>query len=158
MISILYGLYLYLYLLCDKYPKSISWFPCMTVGAFYMISSLHTTAALSLFLTTTKNTQLEIILQLVFESLLLHLLQKTPLNLHLGRIFLWYFTFNLESISSQSWSGTSSLMTRVTPVYSPPGSNLIPMMVGTNIAVTNIKTLVTIVTPSFITCEFCFSW
>ena len=73
MISILYGLHLYL--LCDKYPKSISWFPCMTVGAFYMISSQHTTAALSLFLTTTKNTQLEMVLQLVFESLLLHLLQ-----------------------------------------------------------------------------------
>ena len=87
MIGILYGLYLYF--LCDKYPESISWFPCMTVGAFYMISSPRTTAELSLFHTTAKNTQLEMVLQLVFESLLLHSLQKTPLNLHLGRIFLW---------------------------------------------------------------------
>ena len=71
--------------------------------------------------------------------------------------FFGEFTFNLASISSQSWSGTSSLMTRVTPVYSPPGSNLMPMLVETIVVVnkdTTDKTLITIVTPfslSFIT-------
>ena len=36
----LFAAAVYLYcLLCDEYPKSISWFPCMTPKAFYMISS-----------------------------------------------------------------------------------------------------------------------
>ena len=45
----------------EKCPKSISLFPCMTMEAFYMISSQHTTAALSLFLLATKNTQLVLV-------------------------------------------------------------------------------------------------
>ena len=45
----------------EKCPKSISLFPCMTMKAFYMISSQHTTAALSLFLIATKNTQVSLI-------------------------------------------------------------------------------------------------
>ena len=53
--------YLYCCLLCEKWPKSISLFPCMTMKAFYMISSQHTTAALSLFLIATKNTQVSLI-------------------------------------------------------------------------------------------------